>query len=97
MEALCREKYGMRDSMRIESIGQSWFASRIPPDFNPLRFCSPPRQTTQGRQALIAKAAYFRAEKRGFQSGHELEDWFTAEAEVDQQLRTRADATTALW
>jgi hypothetical protein len=30
--------------------------------------------------------AYFRAEKRGFHAGHELEDWLAAEAEVDQQL-----------
>jgi hypothetical protein len=35
---------------------------------------------------LIARAAYFRAETRGFRAGHELEDWLAAEAEVDQQL-----------
>lgn len=34
------------------------------------------------RQARIARAAYFRAEKRGFEPGHELEDWLAAEAEV---------------
>lgn len=34
------------------------------------------------RQALVAKAAYFRAEGRGFAAGHELEDWLAAEAEV---------------
>jgi hypothetical protein len=35
---------------------------------------------------LIARAAYFRAEKRGFQAGYELEDWHAAEVEVDQKL-----------
>jgi hypothetical protein len=35
---------------------------------------------------LIAKAAYFRAERRGFKAGHELEDWLAAEVEVGQQL-----------
>jgi hypothetical protein len=36
-----------------------------------------------GREQLIAEAAYYRAERRGFQPGHELEDWLAAEAEVD--------------
>jgi hypothetical protein len=35
------------------------------------------------RAALIAEAAFFRAEKRGFEPGHEMEDWLAAEAEVD--------------
>ena len=34
------------------------------------------------RQALIAIAAYYRAEMRGFAPGRELEDWFAAEAEL---------------
>lgn len=38
------------------------------------------------RAALIAEAAYFRAEKRGFGPGHETEDWLAAEAEVDDRL-----------
>lgn len=32
---------------------------------------------------LISETAYFLAEKRGFAPGHELEDWLSAEAEVD--------------
>jgi hypothetical protein len=35
------------------------------------------------REALIATAAYYRAERRGFLPGHELEDWLDAEREVD--------------
>jgi len=31
---------------------------------------------------LIAVAAYYRAERRGFEPGCELEDWLNAEAEV---------------
>ena len=34
------------------------------------------------RERLIARAAYFRAEKRGFAPGCELQDWIEAEAEV---------------
>jgi hypothetical protein len=38
------------------------------------------------RAALIAQAAFFRAEKRGFSPGHETEDWLAAESEVDAEL-----------
>jgi hypothetical protein len=38
------------------------------------------------RAALIAEAAYFRAEKRGFAHGREDEDWLAAEQEVDAAL-----------
>jgi hypothetical protein len=38
------------------------------------------------RRALIAEAAYFRAERRGFVPGHEAEDWLAAELEVDTAL-----------
>lgn len=30
--------------------------------------------------AMIAEAAYYRAQRRGFAPGHELEDWLQAEA-----------------
>lgn len=39
------------------------------------------------RQQLIAELAYFRAEKRGFAPGGELQDWFEAEVEIEQVLR----------
>ena len=39
------------------------------------------------RRAMIAANAYLRAERRGFEPGHESDDWFAAEAEVDALLR----------
>jgi len=38
------------------------------------------------RRALIAQVAYYRSERRGFEPGHETEDWLSAEAEVDTAL-----------
>ncbi len=35
------------------------------------------------REAMIREAAYFRAASRGFCPGHEVEDWLTAETEID--------------
>ncbi len=36
----------------------------------------------EDRLRLIAEAAYYRAERRGFAPGSELEDWLAAEIEV---------------
>ncbi len=44
------------------------------------------------REAMIRKAAYLRAERRGFAAGHELEDWLAAQAEIDGLLTGRATA-----
>jgi hypothetical protein len=33
-------------------------------------------------RALVAESAYFKAERRGFAPGHELEDWLAAEREL---------------
>lgn len=45
------------------------------------------------RHRMIASAAYFRAESRGFAPGAELEDWLDAEREVEDRLRS--DGTRA--
>jgi hypothetical protein len=38
------------------------------------------------RRAMIAEAAYYKAERRGFESGCALNDWFAAESEIDAML-----------
>ena len=50
-----------------------------------VRSCMAPR-ISEDRNACIAEAAYFIAMHRGFSPGHELEDWLTAENEVDARL-----------
>lgn len=37
------------------------------------------------RHTMIAEAAYFKAQRRGFAPGHELEDWLAAEAEMTSE------------
>jgi len=44
------------------------------------------RVEPEEREAMIAEAAYYRAEARGFEPGHELEDWLAAESEIDRLL-----------
>lgn len=38
------------------------------------------------RRSMIAQAAYYRAERRGFAPGSETEDWLAAEREIDAAL-----------
>jgi predicted nucleic acid-binding Zn-ribbon protein len=40
---------------------------------------------------MIAEAAYYRAERRGFNGGDALRDWCEAEAEIDARLRQLED------
>jgi hypothetical protein len=40
---------------------------------------------SDSREARIAERAYWRAERRSFAPGHELEDWLHAEREIDSQ------------
>ena len=38
------------------------------------------------RHAMIAEAAYYRAQRRAFEPGHALDDWLQAEIEVQRTL-----------
>jgi hypothetical protein len=75
-------------------MGEPTFTEALPPrppNFDPLRFAQPVVVGTSDteRRMMIAEAAYFRAQSRDFQPGHEVEDWLEAEAEVDRQLASR--------
>ena len=47
----------------------------------------PPAVPLLSREAMIATAAYYLAEHRGFEIGRELDDWLAAENEVDLRLK----------
>jgi len=38
------------------------------------------------REAMIRDAAYFHYARRGYATGHELEDWLAAEAEIERGM-----------
>ncbi|MBI5040006.1 MAG: DUF2934 domain-containing protein [Gammaproteobacteria bacterium] len=44
---------------------------------------------TEQRWEMIAEAAYFMAEHRGFNGGDPVQDWLTAESEIDALYSTR--------
>jgi hypothetical protein len=39
--------------------------------------------TPDARHEMIARAAYYRSQRRGFAPGHELDDWLAAERDID--------------
>lgn len=53
----------------------------------PVRGAAHPAATRgEDRYRMVAEAAYYRAEQRGFAPGRELEDWLAAEIELDALL-----------
>lgn len=58
---------------------------------------SKPTDVNADRQHhLIAEAAYFRAEQRGFRDGCPIEDWLQAEQEIHRLSTQVAPLRTAL-
>lgn len=41
------------------------------------------RLSQETRNKMIEEAAYFIAQRRGFEPGHDVEDWLKAEAQID--------------
>lgn len=48
------------------------------------------------RQKMISDAAYYRAQKRGFAPGRELDDWLAAEAEITDYFLEQQPAASEL-
>ncbi|MEK7415600.1 MAG: DUF2934 domain-containing protein [Planctomycetota bacterium] len=45
--------------------------------------------SAEERQRMIGEAAYYLAEKRGFEPGHHDVDWAAAERQIDALVRAR--------
>jgi hypothetical protein len=43
--------------------------------------------TDEKHRSRIATSAYYKAERRGFSSGGELDDWLSAEQEINEESR----------
>lgn len=46
-----------------------------------------PEPAESDLQRLIAEAAYYRAQSRGFEPGGEMQDWLAAESEILARTR----------
>ena len=52
------------------------------------------RIAPEERIRMIAEAAYYRAERRGFATGGGMDDWVRAETEIDRLIQTDASHAT---
>lgn len=71
-------------------------SSRHPGTLHPRQKANSPAESSanpEQRQRMIAEAAYFMAEHRGFNAGDPVQDWLAAEAEIDTVLRGVSPAT----
>ena len=53
------------------------------------------KQIAERQQEMIAVAAYYRAERRGFREGDPVTDWLEAEVEIEQLLQAPANLKSA--
>jgi hypothetical protein len=58
----------------------------------PRRGAGPIEVSPQERHAMIAVAAYYCAEARGFAPGRELDDWWDAVAAIDRTIAAMSRA-----
>jgi hypothetical protein len=72
----------MKAHKRSNELGARQASVQTPDDAAPIsEATTTAAPAADSRHHEIAVAAYFRAEKRGFAPGGELEDWLSAEAE----------------
>lgn len=71
----------------IESKGKTKTSTRTKPVPDAAESDSSFENYECPREQIIAEAAYFRAEQRGFAPGNEMSDWLLAEVDVESVLR----------
>jgi len=59
----------------------------------PATSTTPDEPSRSSRRRRIEEGAYYRAERRGFAPGSDLDDWYAAEAEEDERDGKVADRT----
>jgi len=73
--------------MKTVTVAHPHHAARPPaPQPRPRRPLAAPSATPEQRELMIAEAAYYLAERRGFAPGSELEDWLAAESAIERLL-----------
>jgi hypothetical protein len=68
------------------SASKSGASAETPSPSNPVPSNTSAFIEADRRRAMIADAAYYRAARRDFGPGRELEDWYLAESEIDTIL-----------
>ena len=84
-EAIVRPDVAARTGVDVRGVAVRREAKQA--ETSPAERVADPRACSgEDRYQMIAEAAYFRAESRGFARGSELDDWLAAEMEMDDIL-----------
>jgi hypothetical protein len=75
-----------KDPAKLQVATAAPVAAQTPAPATPESSESALAVNTRQRNAMIAEAAYFRSQQRGFLPGWEVEDWLAAETEVNRKL-----------
>lgn len=62
-------------------------AAQTTPSRTPTTMSGATSTSAEAKRKMIAEAAYYIAQKRGFQGGDSTQDWLTAEAQIEQMLK----------
>jgi hypothetical protein len=88
------------EKLKGKSLGMSSPATGAEPQ---TESSSSPSGDTENREVRISEAAFFRAAARGFEPGHEWDDWLAAEKEIDalsgdtSGAALRPDPNSRIW
>lgn len=78
--------FGTLAELEPERLGIKGVATQSILDLLKLGLTPQPAQSPAALSAMIAEAAYFKAEKRGFRPGREMLDWLDAEREIMDRI-----------
>jgi hypothetical protein len=78
----------MRRSFMAKEIAKSNFERRAATAVSRIPHAKPEPSpvTARQRQIMICEAAYYIAEHRGFEPGHDMDNWLAAERQIDAAL-----------
>lgn len=68
-----------------KNVPSKCVGGKIVVDFNSIQTSKKGDIEKEKFYKMVAERAYCKAEKRGFTGGHEMEDWFEAESEIENQ------------
>jgi len=62
-------------------------AAQTTPSRTPTTMSGSTSASAETKRKMIAEAAYYIAQQRGFQGGDSTRDWLAAEAQIEQMLK----------
>jgi hypothetical protein len=75
----------MSEYTQTQTSNRKYPSNKRPEENRPQTTTSKRHTSQQDRERRIAEAAYYLAERRNFQGGDPVQDWLTAEKQIDER------------